>query len=495
MILIVPIVLSSLCLPICIIGYIYSAIVSKEIALQYAKELFDSQPEYAAQILGSVSSMSSDAIMVILTIFAVIVTIWVALNVYNIISKNDINELEDRLNDMIKNTEKLYSSLEEKSRFEFSIAFHGSYLEYTGTDYILLHLKEVTEEKQDIKLVEEMEKLERLYSIAMIEYYNMTANDTNEFYKTAIDSCRAVMKYVEEIQNPHLLGYVYLRLANLYYFQSNINEVEILWKTIKYTLKASDMWFGKAKTEPIENLCSNYTNRELYSLIDIHNLIGITACHIYNNSKAGSDDRKKSREMMMEYYELLRVTIEKTDIGKVFPKRLGLYYRNIGTSYDFAYFEGDKKEITEEAVYFYKKAIEYRSDISKLYRNVAAFRLKQFEFNHICLEDKTIRLNYLNELITYGTIYRNMEPYNREPYIYLRAGYYLKYKENKDEKDKQSYEENANILLCLTTAEDKKKMVEEANKCNKLAGCNEITIDDLLRLKEHGYNRAIKQYI
>lgn len=481
------IVLTSVCFFCCFLGFIYNAFTSRGKALDYAEQLLDEQPEYAVEIIGTITSISNDAVIFLLSMFAIVVTVWVALNVYNMVNKDEVNELYDRLNAILCDSRTLYKDLEEKSRFEFEMAFHGTYLEYTGTDYILLHLKEVTE-KQDSEIVEIMEKLEKLYAIAMIEYYNDSANNPAGLYEVALETALNAMECIEKTGNPYLLGYVYLRLANLYYFESNTKDAETLWKTIDYCQKTHQAWFPNARKETLQ---LNYTNEELYSLVDLYNLIAITSSYIYNHSKDNSKEKLKAKELMGEYYILLNDTIEETNLNKVFPKRLELYYRNIGCFYDYAYYSGEKNIISEKAIMYYKKAIQYNPQRDLLYRNIAAFRLKQFEFNHVDLIDDAHKLKILNELITYAIIYKNMSPYKEESYIYLRAGYYLKYKISGDIVAKNNYEENTNIALHLMSEQGRKNVLHDLKKHEN----DDITIEDMMLLKEHGYNRAIKQYI
>lgn len=454
-----------------------------------AVDLYSENKEDAVDIFKNSSYLSTEFITIIIAIFAIIVTIWIGLNIYNVISKDELQNLSDKASDISKKAKNatnkinsLYDAYADSNYINFQATFQKAQKEYAATNYVIEHFNELIS-KSNPELVLILHNIEIFYHSAMESYYGENKSDSIMLAEMAYEKCKELTNIEASMKNKVLMGYLHMRIANLQYFISQTVDIENLNQCVKHCKDAITFWFPK-----VDNI-SNYNKQELYSLMDIYNLIAISIHHIIINSKSGKDNKKLYKEMR-DYYNKLEELLTEENLVSIYPSRYSMYMRNIGTSLDFVFneFIEDKNILTSgKCLDYYKKALSANPKESKNYRNIISFNLKQFKNGYLDYRSKDVRLQYLKKMIEYATIYINLLPYSVEPYSFLGATYALKYILTNEREDLLKYQENIDIAIIFLSIEENDKIKSKLGKEHE----HILSTRDILDYKEFKFNYVL----
>ncbi len=479
-----------------IIYFLYNTISYHNQLSEFALELYSENPEEALAILRETSNISTEFITIIISIFAIIVTVWVGLNIYNVLSRDELKELQERINSQTRMVETMFEDDEirtqqinslvksstSRSYFDFQATFEKANVEYTASNYVAYCFKELVEE-DNYYLIEKLSEIEVFYNSAMDNYYGERSDNCIAPALKVYDLCSGILEDKANWENFVLMGYLHVRCANLQFFISQTKVISHLDKCIQHSKSALGYWFPELPNTQV------YHNEQIYSLMDIYNLISLSIYFIITQKKNLSNQKRLYEEMYKYYAKLEELLIEK-DMEHIYPERYSLYMRNIGTSKDFLFHHDLSCEISEDCLLYYKKAISANPRSIKSYRNIISFRLKQFKYGYVHLDlDKYNQ--WCDELIKYAIIYKSLAPSSSESCCFLGVSYVLKYLKTKNQVDLQLYQENIDLAILCLPIKEKEQLCIDLNKNPDEA----IETMDILNHESHKFNSSIKKYL
>lgn len=492
-----------------IVYFLYNIMSRNNQLSEIALALYTENPDGALSILQETTSISTEFMTIIISIFAIVVTVWVGLNIYNVLSRDELNVLSDQIsnasekvqqvshdvqqsneeqkdmaNDIAGKSKQIADLVERSTHriyFDLQAFIKSSELEYTAINYVDYCFEDLVEE-DDYRLIDKLIRIELFYSSAMKSYYGDNPSSCRDAANKSYDICKDLIDSQEYRHNKVLMGFLCVRAANLKYFISLTKESGALAECVVYAELALKYWF------PMLPNVEQYHIEQRYSLMDIYNLIALSTHYIYISEDDTSERGTKLEEQMRKYYDKLKILLRDNHVDGTYPKRYALYMRNIGTSKDFIYHHDKTKQISEDSVACYKKAIGAYPKEKKAYRNIVSFRIKQFKFGYMNKESPQKRQQYLNEMIQYATIFKNVAPYSIEAYSFLGSCYALNYLETKNNSSLNLYCENINLAISYLQVKEKDELRQRLNKSQD----EEIRVYDILECKSHRFNRAIE---
>ena len=345
---------------------------------------------------------------IIISVIAIAVTVWIGLNIYSIVSKDDIDRLQKDLITTIEDkNEVLTSTIERKNRklekdlistikisnnrlqtelreisnnqlqkglreikdnirimdIKLSIMQFISLLNETKTMYIIsyyfaLNLSGANHKIHKVDYLVEIE----YYFIKTTQFYeNGNYEKSNELAQKVIDMINTYENETKDLNKNQLISaYNKCRLSDMYFYKNisaqrchkkhDINELQTsidLYKELKEYIEEQYIIDKKNNAKYIKNEVFAY----------IHNTIAYTYQEMYNIDRAKDyNDKAKEQYQFVFYYY----------------KERGRYYRNYGT---FLERNGHR----EEAMKNYQMAIELDKSDYKAYNNLYSLKLKLIE--------------------------------------------------------------------------------------------------------------------
>ncbi len=464
-----------------IVLFLYHSLTYQNKLLDIALGLYESNAELALNALIDATSMPTDLLTVIVSIFAIVVSVWVGLNIYNVISKDQLGELNDRILDTVDDVENLSDEYIQWNYSIFRTTFYNTYLEYTAYDYVAFHFNELLDVR-DYKLIAALCQIETLYNTSMNMFYSENTSNGDGITAEAINMCGALLADEETGTNTILLGYIHVRMANLFYFQAHMKDKRCLSHCIEHAKNAIECWFpaiSKAETSCDVSIDFNryYQLKELHSLMDIYNLIGISSHFLLVSNMAINQWDEQIYAELTLYYDRLYYLISENHLETIYPSRYAMFMRNIGASKDFIFYQNHDTPISEDCLEYYQKALSANPREKKCYRNIISFRLKQLQYGYIEDTDCII----LNEVIQYSEIYRTLAPTSSESHSYLATAYALKYLRTADTTDLNLFSKYYSLAILCMPYDEK--------------GTHSTEVLDILRDDSHRFNRIIKAHL
>lgn len=186
----------------------------------------------------------------ILTVISMAIAVWIGLNIYNVISKEELQDLHVMLNnaqesvtEVTKVTKQVYMEM-LKSKFRMSAVD-------TASEYFSLRLEEM--ELLPIELSERILKLEDIFQISYHLYgYDSSSSGTDEGARLAENLQKTASEYkrsgsLDSEQHTFLMGYTFWRWADFLYYWADChkeNRESIAKEAIKYYMQAAKYLFG-----------------------------------------------------------------------------------------------------------------------------------------------------------------------------------------------------------------------------------------------------------
>lgn len=384
---------------------------------------------------------------VIISIIGIAVTVWIGLNIYNIVSKDDIDKFQYNVTTKIERT---YNQFNNKIKYtegnlnkidiRLSIIQFISLLNETRSTYIISYYFAIcfSNLKEKIENVDLLVEIEYFFIKTTQFYENNNYNKAYIYGQNTIDKINLYNDLTKGTKKNKLIeAYNNCRLSDMYYYKNvsaqrahkNVNadelieSIELYRKVKEYVFKT---YSKSSKARFIENELYGYIHNTIaYTYQELANMLGIEE---YNN-KADDEYRK-----VFYYYE-----------------ERGRYYRNYGTFLERC---GHYKE----AITNYEKAIYLDKNDYKSYNNLYSLKLKlieatinkslkednvmlyEFDSSKINLED----IDTIDEAITHLNIISQMSVNFCDIYYNLAKGYMFKYLCN-PKKDKTLLDKALNI--------------------------------------------------
>ena len=329
--------------------------------------MFLQNGEDGIKIINSLAEVN--IVSVGLATVAIAVSVWVGLNIYNYLSRDEVDRLQE-------NIKKIQVELDQSNLFlnEINNSFHElafqtliSTISRSGERYIISAF--FAEKIRQTDLTDLSIELINRVSIAESEY-----DDLTEYYEAGrltdcYQTCDAVKnkfiglreelnKLDEHSKYQVLQKYIDSRVGDCLFYKNvsanrmfnsdEMREVIRLFKGIeKYIDEDKDL---------------QQVNKETY-LSYCYNTIGYTYDQIYVRDKANEDDK----EQAIKYSE---ESVDKP--GTMAKKHLARYTRNLGLAYEH---DGDLKKALEQ----YEKSAKLDRNDYKSWNNIASATLKLLE--------------------------------------------------------------------------------------------------------------------
>lgn len=153
-------------------------------------------------------------------IVATAVTIWVGLNIYNLITKEDLN---NEINREVRNSEEKMKSRNNKilknqlSKEVFLERLEKTRYRYAVSDFLVRHINELKKIKY-----EEAAEIERYLSLCVQNYETNRWNDATHYAKELLDYIkkRGLIKKAEKENVGVDLIYLYDRMGDAYFYMN-----------------------------------------------------------------------------------------------------------------------------------------------------------------------------------------------------------------------------------------------------------------------------------
>ena len=203
---------------------------------------------YFFAIVRGTNSCTSET--TILPVIAIAISVWIGLNIYNVISKEELQELHAILNsaqesvtEVTKVTKQVYIEM-LKSRFRMSAVD-------TASEYFSMRLEEM--EPLPIELSEKILKLEDIFQISYHLYgYDSSSSRSKEGAELAEDLQKTASEYkrtgsLNSEQHTFLMGYAFWRRADFLYYWANChkeNRESIAKEAINHYMQTAKYLFG-----------------------------------------------------------------------------------------------------------------------------------------------------------------------------------------------------------------------------------------------------------
>ena len=308
----------------------------------------------------------------IISIISIAVTVWIGLNIYNVISKEDIdifmNKIDKKINRSMLQLREIDDKLQETD-IKLSMTQFIFLLKETRSRYIISYYFAMcfSNSKEKIDNIDNLVKIEYLF-IKTIQFYE------NNNYNLALEYCQKALSYFLEyeiINKPRkdyklLDAYKCCRLSDLYFYK-NISSLRMNASvSIDELTRSIELYCTLKKyiDDHQDDYDIDFISNELYGYI--HNTIAYT----YQEMAFLSNEKEFIENAEKEYYEVFKNY-----------KENGRYYRNFGT-----FLERTNKK--EEALENYKKAIDLNKSDYKAYNNYYALKLKMIESDILNIMDR-----------------------------------------------------------------------------------------------------------
>lgn len=434
--------------------------------MEWANKLGDDS-QAAKTIIEYLAPSNADKSTALIALFEVIIAIWVGLNIYNFLGKDDLERLEDKekqLEQLLdKQTGYLTNAVKDASKnsYDVSLATLRNFISLNTAHYATgSYLQEKVEAWQDGDAPEITPGI--LSNMVNIESFFLSASQANRdgriperisIAESGKKECDRLRKSLENTDisaadRKFLVGYIHLRTGDFKFY-------------IGYRIKTGERDIAEAITEYNEAIrswfpsyldfgnVSSSTTGELYCLAYLCNVIG-ECNNVQRQAEMRPDDVrplsdrcKQLAENALSYFEkaIKIAEVLSNDKGVKLPSYFATYYRNLGTAHDFL----DCGSPIED----YTKALKINVGDYLSHQNIAAFHLKKitqpFRPNTVS-EIMDNVLPHIDLLVLKCPTYK--EGYNLSCWAYtLLANIYL---QNKNKKKFQCYMKKAQHFLCLS---------------------------------------------
>lgn len=315
-----------------------------------------------AESAARISSYNSQEL--VFSLLGVAMTVWVGLNIYNVLSREELNQLLETANNASKITEDTYTQvLISKLRLLPADRFEN---------YLANRLQML--ERLPFKILEQMILLEDKFNYAYALYIAGTAGQT---MKDGLELVEDLETQVEMHENARLLsrtqhdflaGYLALRQAELSFFLAQYDEVEGKKvvenhgrEILAHYYTALHKLFGVKPLSHCKNL-SNCTTEDYQGLAIMANNICSVYIVLIKRENLDSGD--------------LDTAIEAGEIAAKFgaevqPHIKAIFARNLGVAYEW---KGDM----ENAIRAYYQAYKFDRSCPKVLHCIASWHRKWF---------------------------------------------------------------------------------------------------------------------
>ena len=261
-------------------------------------------------------------------LFGIIISVWVGLNIYNVMKKDDYNELLDTITKKCEEHDKIQKQVEDT--YLENMELHISYLYKTfdvnnnSSQYFYSMFKDVDASKLDYKFLLSATFLETIY----VKITSL--HDRNEHFKMkphideGIRQCKEMLVWIDAngkkiTYKNKLLGYILYRYGRMFFYQGVMQ-----YYVDSNSNKASDD-FMTAANKLKEAL---KFDDDISHGIDIYNTLGYIYIKVYEWNVNDSEtlyDREKLKEIISDALECCKKSKHETANS---VKNLGIAYEH-----------------------------------------------------------------------------------------------------------------------------------------------------------------------
>lgn len=358
----------------------------------------------------------------LIALFGIVLSIWVGLNIYSVLGKDELVYLEERseelsadinaMQDVIQAHKSILATNYETNFSELLSCVERSLPHYGSSRYLMEKFNELlrVEQGEDIDpqltvLLPEFIRIENFFLAASEAYGSKNFAERKLLSTSGINICNNVITIIrEKTLNPFFEGYVHLRIGDFNFYMGHRQaEGRDNLDTAKRELnEAAKKWFGIniLDTDPCKSVLTKKSDSELYCLAYLYNIIGESFNVLW---QAPISDHDPKLVAMADRYlgfaaNNIIPCLEKKPISKYFAT----YYRNYGTALDH--------QKNSDCIIWYEKALALNSSDSLSHLDIASWKLK--EVQELCdnAGDVQKQEQYVNIALQHLELYRMQHP-------------------------------------------------------------------------------------
>ena len=266
-----------------------------------------------------------NSLNVLLSIISIAVTVWVGLNIYNIVNKNELLEI----------IEKAYETMDLTNQNSFVSKLRNSFSDHAG-----IFFAEIISEVEVLPktLLEELIEFQDLYNNQHTDYVKASMTNNNwtgiQLGKKIIKDITDGKYSIKEQTKIYILGYMNFCMGLLEYspvqYKEKVSDEEVMRRirdVINYEKDALNKLFAIGDVNTISEKCTYSPNqRKVISMIC--NCIGSIYLVAFNYK-----DRKKyySQDDINESVTYMELAIYFSDVSVNYIREI--FYRNLGSAY------------------------------------------------------------------------------------------------------------------------------------------------------------------
>lgn len=441
-----------LCLIVIAVTYTFYQIRWNSINL-WANNIKEDSKELVALSMTMVEKLTpniEDLLSGLIALFGIVLSIWVGLNIYSVLGKDELIYLEERseklsadinaMQGVIQTHKSILRANYETNLSELLSCIEQSLPHYGSSRYLMekfnILLQVDTKKGVDSRLavlLPEFIRIENFFLAASEAYGSKNFAERKLLSDSGIKVCQKVINMMNEkigqkTVEPFFWGYIHLRMGDFNFYMGHrqkdgVPKLDIAGKESSIAAK---IWFGIdiLHEEPKAEALKGKTAPELYCLAYLYNIIGES----FNvRWQEPINDRReewidKAEKCLGFAAKKIIPCIEENPTAKYFAK----YYRNYGTVLDH------KK--SSECITWYKKALEQNPSDFSSHSNIASWELSKVQkwYEERCEDRIKEQEHCVNLVLQHLALYRMQCPtdpvtYGKSCWAYTLLAYiYLK---------------------------------------------------------------------
>ncbi|MCL2078534.1 MAG: hypothetical protein FWH17_01680 [Oscillospiraceae bacterium] len=341
------------------------------------------------------TSQAAEAVELLLTIVGIAVSVWLGLNIYNVISREELKDIEERTKSYEEKTKELENQTKEVNKAIVIENLSRTAAYYPPSQHIADRIKGISKGFVENKVLAIMSEVEMLFT-AVSSFHRKSDTSNQLLYSIhGIEKCEKMKESFPELPqeaSDTIKGYCHLRLGEFYFYQGYRRDVKISKDAIEELDTSFRLLFPmKSKKDVLEDyidavLTNNeYSSPEKKCIAYFCNIIG----ELYNvfgqkplRDEIEESDRKRYREYAAVFckkaYKLICGIVESKSDSAPIPEFFATYVRNYGTTLERFKDDTIKEDgtiVRPEDMYL--KAIAIKPTDYLAYQTYAAITLKR----------------------------------------------------------------------------------------------------------------------
>lgn len=395
----------------------------------------------------------------LISLFGIVLSIWVGLNIYSVLGKDELAHLEEcserlsievkKMQDTVQTHRDILKTNYETNFSELLSCIERSLPHYASSRYLMEKFNEFMQIPEDGEinqtlavLLPEFIRIENFFLAASEAFGSKSIHERKQFSEKGIGICDKILNSKNKLNEMSALdificGYAHLRKGDFNFYighrqkdgSTNLDVASIELNN------AAKMWFGVdiLNGQPTENDLKGRGVPALYCLAYLYNIIGESFNVRHQEPiKDLSDKYICIAKKCLQFSACEIIPIIETKESSI-AKYFATYYRNYGTILDYT----EKQE--PKCIEWYRKALKLNFADSLSHINIATWELKKVEgwYSNGKKRDIDAQKNSLDVALQHLELYRKQSPadpvgYEKTCWGYTLLAYVYYMKEGKD---------------------------------------------------------------